>query len=157
MEVLVLIARFPAQEAEDASPILIQGSALSSGNLKAARACSDYFHLPDCTWQTQLVDSRNLSSLNGFYFILLFHVFLISLPCQDLQAGGRQTRGFPLTMGCSEATHAEGALLLHPSADRKEERRHREAGKLCQPYHVKPKEPALSLTVGPCTGHSRVH
>lgn len=43
--------------------------------------CSDCLHLPDdCTWQTRWVDSRDLSSLNGFYF---FHVFLLSLPCQD--------------------------------------------------------------------------
>lgn len=62
----MLTAQFPAKE--DAFAILTSGSTLSSGNLTAAQASLGYVHLPACTRHTQWVDSRNLSSLNGFYF-----------------------------------------------------------------------------------------
>lgn len=42
---------------------LLQGCTLSSERLKALRACSDYFHFPDSTWQNKWVNSRDLSSL----------------------------------------------------------------------------------------------
>lgn len=42
---------------------LLQGCTLSSKRLKAIRACSDYFHFPDSTWQNKWVNSRDLSSL----------------------------------------------------------------------------------------------